>query len=214
MNDKKKEFEKYLNYFNDEITNLKTCYDIYIYLIELSNKNNKEMNEAPCFFQYTIHSFITNLIVSVYRLYDPNKSAKTIEKLLNFIKSNYKTIFHPNRKVKLDEINMDIKKNSDHEDHIKIIKKYRDKYYAHNDKKYFGDFKKLVESYPLDYSIIENLINITIDIYQKYYKAYYGELMPLEYVNCHDIKHIIYALRKQIEQRENRKSLGKVNILE
>lgn len=134
------EIELHLN----EIINTKSCLIVYKQIIGKTQReiDLEKINQAPAFFRIVLYALRYSIIMGVSKMYDSNKDAKTIKKLIERCKTD-KKYFSKQRKdtEKIEDIFEDLEKkflNLKVQEHMKPIKELRDKTYAHNDAKYFA----------------------------------------------------------------------------
>lgn len=107
---------------------------------------------------FMIESLQVDCVMTISKLIEGNRGDKTIQKFLNYYKSNLKKI----RKKYTNLTEKQLVKDLAQLDGIKIqisrILNQRDKYYAHADNAYFLEPTKLLLDFPETYS---DLVNIT-----------------------------------------------------
>lgn len=192
----------------EELYHLNSYYLLNKYLKQKSNqKENLDlMNKAPAFFRLTIHSFQYSAIMGLARLFEPaSRGSKSINKFLNFIESNHKKVFSndPITKEKLGR-NSDIDESTvmKHRERLNEVEpiinnliSWRDKAFAHNDKKFFKDREALGREFPITYKEIENLIELAAEILNTYQVGYNGKYTAVIPSNTYDVDKVIMALR-------------------
>lgn len=104
-------------------------------------KHNKEMERAPTFKLIIECALMNDYMITFMRLYDKDKNAKTIKKLIE--KTNCNIHLFPNSKhdcikKKLSEFENTMNTNANISHAIEVLEMRRDKILAHNDSKYFG----------------------------------------------------------------------------
>jgi hypothetical protein len=77
---------------------------------------------------------------------------------------------------------------------LQSFKLRRDKFYAHFDKKYFFDRKKISDDAPLKWSDSEEIINIMQQIIDRYSDSYDGTSRLLQAFNIADVDNILDIL--------------------
>lgn len=204
-----------INQFVDDVEGLlKELYQLNNYYLlnkYLNQKRNQKetldlMNKAPGFFQLTIHSFQYSAIMGLARLFEPaSRGSKSIYKFLSFIEGNHKKIFSndPITKRKLGRYT-DIDESTviKHRERLNEVEpiinnllSWRDKAFAHNDKKFFKDREALRRDFPIKYSEIENLIEIAAEILNTYQVGYNGNNTVVIPSNAYDVDQVFRALR-------------------
>lgn len=194
--------------FLEELYQLNSYYQLNKYLKEKSGdeENLRAMNVAPAFFQLTIKSFQYSAMMGLARLYEPpTRNSKSIFKFLNFIENNHKQIFSndPQVKKKLGRSSdVDYSTVIKHREQlsevgtvINNLLTWRDKAFAHNDKKYFSARESLGIEFPLTYKEIETLIELAADIFNTYQIAYNGIKTVIEPTNTYDVNNVLEVLK-------------------
>lgn len=165
----------------------------------------KAMNKAPAFFQLTINSFQYSTIMGLARLYEPAiRNSRGLFSLLNYIEQHHTKIFSndPETMVKLGrktEINHSTVMNyreklAEIDSIINNLISWRDKSFAHNDKKYFGIKGQLGKDYPITYGDIEKLINLAEEILNTFQVGYNGNTTLIIPDNTYDVNKVLMAL--------------------
>ena len=208
-NEKRHYFEVYLRKLFHELTVLDTKFEIYRGINSHRTDRLEELNIAPAFFGIVLNSLVSDIIISLakfYENYDGRKrSDRNINRFLNFIESNTDIFPTDPEAKKMYNFNYTINEEliNEHRAEIENIKgildnlfQWRDKYFAHFDKKYFLNDKALVEDYPLNYEDIRYLIDLGAKILNKYSVAYNGMHYSIENVNRDDFEKVINILHK------------------
>lgn len=200
------------SYFN-RITYINDCFELYKYMNTLPKSHLKAINEFPAFFQISRHSFIRITIIELAKLYDYG-SDTGINKLICICDSNrnlfLKKFHNEVQDADTNEIvhSYDIKINigtdisecksqlNTIDDKITILKKQRDKFYAHLDKEYQDSPEKLSEDFFLSYDDIKKLINTSSNICNKLYLNLCRSSYGTQSSNWNDIDNIILLIEK------------------
>lgn len=210
MSDVKLQFEEDIVGLLGEVYHLNSYYLLNKFLKEKSidQENLAAMNKAPAFFQLTLQSSQSAAIMGLAKLYEPpSRKSKGIFNFLNFVEANHKNIFSNEEHIK-EELGRS--KDIGHQtikEHKKILEEvspsidnliaWRDKSYAHNDKKFFNKQKLLSENFPITFSEFENLINIAGEVLNDYQIGYNGNKTVIEVSNVHDVEYVLNALKKK-----------------
>lgn len=192
----------------EELYQLNSFYLLDKYLKQKKNQqeNLDAMNKAPAFFSLAMHSFQYSAIMGLAKIYEPaSRDSKSINKFINFIEGNHKKIFlnDPITKKKLGRTS-DIdgstvikhrEKLTEVEPIINNLITWRDKAYAHNDKKYFKDREALGRDFPITYKEIEDLIELAAEILNTYQVGFKGASTHIIPTNTYDVDAVIKALK-------------------
>lgn len=202
-------FEEYREYLHQEATRLASYIALYRRLHELRAERLDEMNIAPAFFQVVVDALFSVIVLWVHKMFD-EKSERGLANFLIFCECN-REIFelkelqrrknYPdghwmlnNRKpVTIETINEDRERIRELES-LPSFKLRRDKFYAHFDKKYFFDRKKLAQEAPLKWSDLTQIVEALKDIINGYSGDYDGTLYVLEPINVTDVNYLLDRL--------------------
>lgn len=129
---------------------VETFYDHYLYLRDImavskhmGDSSNLAKEKSPNFFRIVESACIDAMMMEFARLYDDDKSAKTIPSLLDKCMNNV-TLFTNKKKIEnnINEYKRKIKDDDYIPKAISTIKLRRDKIFAHNDRKFFVNPEK------------------------------------------------------------------------
>ena len=203
-----KRFEEYRENLKTEIVRLISYMKLYRRLNERKADRLDVMNIAPSFFQVTMDSLFSAIILWVDKLLSP-KSERGFWNFLAFIENNRK-IFDISKlqerrdfpdghwMLKRDPITFD----TIEKDRAKILnlnsldsfKQRRNKFHAHFDKEYFFDRKKISQDAPLKWNDMDEVFELMKGILNKYSASYDGSTYHLIPFNVHDVDQILDIL--------------------
>lgn len=203
-------FEEYRENLKAEIVRLISYMKLYRRLNERKVDRLDVMNIAPSFFQVTMDSLFSAIILWVDKLLSV-KSERGFWNFLTFIENNRK-IFNISElqerrnfpddhwMLERDPITFD----TIEEDRAKIrnlksldsFKLRRDKFHAHFDKQYFFDRKKISQDAPLKWNDMDEVFELMKAILNKYSSSYDGNIYHLVPFNVHDVDRVLDALHK------------------
>lgn len=208
-----KYFEEYREYLKAEVVRLISYIKLYRRLHERKEDRLTEMNIAPAFFQVTLDSLFTSIILWIDNLLN-RKSERGFWNFLAFIENNRK-IFEiselqkrrdfPDGHWMLDRDPLTF--NTIEEDRRKIqnlesissIKHRRDKFHAHFDKDYFFDRKRIGQDAPLIWKDMDDIFELMKSILNKYSASYDGNTYHLVPFNVYDVDRLLDALHKKTD---------------
>lgn len=124
-----------------------------------------QLEKAPNFTLITEAAFIDSLMMTLAKLYDKSKKAKTIPALIKKCKKNINLF--PNEgdtTNRLDEFETTLDQDKEITSAIDILLMRRDNIFAHNDPKYFGLKKIEKDKTYLPMYKIWKLINLTEEV--------------------------------------------------
>ena len=169
------------------ITHANDCLELYKTIHNATRTRLEEMNYAPCFFSKVRESIRIDLFMTTAKLFDNSKGTMSIKKLLDICSENkhcfpneYKVNFFNSlcpeeeageyQTIKVDivaDIDDANKRLEGLQPQIKNLMTRRNKYYAHADKKYIMDVKKLTSEAPVAHNDIKELLSFASDVCNK-----------------------------------------------
>ncbi|MGE5329884.1 MAG: hypothetical protein ACM3KR_10305 [Deltaproteobacteria bacterium] len=207
IEERRKQFEEYLERLINEVMFIDSTLELYIHLMNKRIDRINELNMAPAFFGLTINCFLASTVISLAKLYEnyngKNRSDRNICKFLNFIEQNSDIFtqdeetlqkFRCNYRVDSLLIKKHRKLIEDSKSKLDNLFYWRDKCYAHNDKKYFLDSTALGNDAGLTIKSFRELIKLAQDILNDYSIAYSGTYKSIRATNLFDIDHVLDAL--------------------
>ena len=162
---------KKLEAMSDEfLYQIKRCEDYYGAWKELTTAithYNEQICIAKDFFSVTFEALLNSLMMELIKLYDQQRDAISITKLLDTCKSvkEYAQLFDstPDKKALYKKAieTFDAFRNKSGKNTITTLITRRDKYYMHNDGQqgFFFDIQALVDRHPFSFEDIEILIS-------------------------------------------------------
>lgn len=180
-------FKKFRKKFIDELRLLDSKYSIFITIQDAKENKIEGLEVAPVFFSVIENSLVSDLIISLSRLYEgynrdgSNKRKQqqyTIKEFLNFLESHPK--FTKKYNIELEQIEAHKNDLEEKKTLIKNIFKWRNKYYAHAD---FTKLEKIKNTAKVKYEDIRCLIDFAYDILNYYFVQFDGinHLIDLDY---------------------------------
>lgn len=180
-------FKKFREKFIDELRLLDSKYSIFITIQDAKENKIEGLEVAPVFFSVIENSLVSDLIISLSRLYEgynrdgSNKRKQqqyTIKEFLNFLESHPK--FTKKYNIELEQIEAHKNDLEEKKTLIKNIFKWRNKYYAHAD---FTKLEKIKNTAKVKYEDIRCLIDFAYNILNYYFVQFDGinYLIDLDY---------------------------------
>jgi len=177
----KETLEAYLDKILLTVWDLNANLSVITYLRKLDSPEKvdayKVLNE---FFSYIYSSALTHLILTIDRLYEEPKAQirscancnsqiseisygeRSLIWYLTQLKTHSSNFAQPKRIV--EEVNEQFERIEEKKELIKKIGLYRDKWFAHRDKKYFDNPDKIWEENPLLFEELETLVTLSNEI--------------------------------------------------
>jgi hypothetical protein len=178
-------------------------------------KNPKLVNTAPCYWAVSMKSVFVSIVLWGEKFFGDHSKSTWPEmdfwKFLSFLESNRKALFP--KPIHHDEgswrvTSGDIKA---HRAKLKslegmaVVKTLRDKYYAHFDKEFFLDRKKLrSEGSSINFAALENMSKVAQDVLLHYSLAYNGEGFSVKAANLDDVTGLFGLIERYFDERKNR----------
>lgn len=207
----KEDFSNLLKQFFSRITYVTDCFEIYKHLKDLKKKYLKQLNYAPAFFSTITYSLVNTFIIELWKLYD-NRSLTSIWSLIPQSQKN-KSLFMKKHKIGyLDEdtneckdissVQIDIdnelmdcrKLLNNNAKRIDNLRNQRNKFFAHLDKNYGNNTKKLVDDFPVTFKDIEILLQTANEICNKISVAFDESWHFTKSSNVFDIDNLLKKL--------------------
>lgn len=196
-------FENELSFLIRELYEINSYSLLYKHLYNKKNEPEflKAMNRAPAFFGLTIHSYQRMFVLGLSKICEKrNPKGKNIFSFLTFLEGHHSMIFSNTSSKK--QIPIDYKMIAQHkielDNHSNCIDNllaWRDKSYAHYDKKYIGENNQMLgKDFPIKYGEIEKLIISLGDILNSYQSAYKDTITHLIPSNTYDVDIVLDAL--------------------
>jgi len=180
-------FKKFRKKFIYELRLLDSKYSIFVNIQDAKENKTEGLEVAPVFFSVIENSLVSDLIISLSRLYEgynrdgSNKRKQqqyTIKEFLKFLESHPK--FTKKYNIELEQIEAHKNDLEEKKTLIKNIFKWRNKYYAHAD---FTKLEKIKNTAKVKYEDIRCLIDFAYDILNYYFVQFDGinYLIDLDY---------------------------------
>jgi len=144
-----------LNYFNT----VTLAYD-YVITIELAKMYDCDKRDKPVSIPNVLEKCINNP-----QIFEPLDRSFTLSGF--FGDQKIVKVLYPRDDNFIEIIIMIIKML----DKIRMVKEYRDKFFAHNDKKYFTSKELLIKKYPFDFDLLRSLSDTTFYIIDMLYEG-------------------------------------------
>ena len=204
-------FEMYRENLRQESGKLADFIDVYRRLRERKKDFLEEINVAPCFFILVEESFFAAIVLWTDKLFD-EKSERGFFNFLKLVEHNREIVSvaelqrrrsYPDDHWMLENRHdisfKDIKADRDRIRGLSClsnIRKWRDQYHAHFDKKYFFDRPKLNQDALVLWSDLEEVLEVAGDLINKYSTAYDGKFYELTAVNTKDLDSLLRRVRR------------------
>jgi hypothetical protein len=206
-------FQSYRTHLTEEIIKLTSFISLYQNIDSKMKSHLRELNVAPAFFGLVQESLYSSIIIWIYKLFDPGGERGFVN-FLRWVQSNIglfsKDSFCKRKNYKDDHwifTRLDwkpITKDDVTEDLQRIeripvlgsVKKQRDQFYAHFDKKFFFNQPQLHTESPIKMNDLNEIVSLMDELLNKYSTAYDGRGYSTIPVNISDMDHLLSLLRQ------------------
>lgn len=213
-------FETYVIRLLDELTFIDSCFELWFHISNKQVDRVKELNIAPAFFTVVKKSLLNSAIISLAKLYEnydgKKRSGRNLMKFLNYVEMN-QDIFPKDKDtrrknrcnylINSDLVNKHRQLIKDSKSKIDNLFYWRDKYYAHFDKKYFEKPETLGKDAELTIGHIRDLIKLATEILNDYSVAYNGTFHSIRATNLYDVDNVLEILH-DYNRRKKQGQLG------
>ena len=185
----KEQLEEYLDKIVVTVWELNSNLSVIRSLRDLNDPEKRDAyNVLSEFFSFVHRSALTHLVLTIDRLYEePKQISRLCEHCRNVVseisygersliwyltqlKTHSKNFSEP-KKIS-EEVEEQIKWIENESKSIKKIGLYRDKWFAHRDKKYFDNPQKIWAENPLLFEDLENLVNLSNKIVSRSFQRF------------------------------------------
>lgn len=198
-----------------EIIGVKSKFDLWKHIQNNRNEHINELNLAPAFFTIILHSLFNDVIITTAKLYEHGRDTINLNKLINIAESHKKIFVYSDGKEPLlnnYEIKEHRKKIEIKQEQLDNLFTWRDRVYAHNDKKYFFEKSQVTKDAKLT---IENLNALIYDAWEMvnfYSLALEGKAWLLDSPDNLDVSKILSILKMYNKQRENEIDIFRIGM--
>lgn len=188
-------FKTFMEKFIYELRLLDSKYSIFITIQDAKENKIEGLEVAPVFFSVIENSLVSDLIISLSRLYegynregsDKRKQRQyTIKEFLKFLESHPK--FTKKYNIELKQIETHNNNLEEKKTLIKNIFKWRNKYYAHAD---FTKLEKIKNTAKVKYEDIRYLIDFAYDILNYYFVQIDGVNYDIDLYHSKDLNNLL-----------------------
>ncbi|KAA9023562.1 AbiU2 domain-containing protein [Niallia endozanthoxylica] len=188
-----------------EIIQVKSKFKLWQHIQQQRNEYIDELNLAPAFFTLILQSMFNDVIITTAKLYEHGKGTINLNKLIN-IAENHKEIFIYEEKNKSLLNNEVIKEHKvcieTKKEQLDNLFTWRDRVYAHNDKKYFFEKNQVIKDAELTIENLEDLLQNAWEIVNFYSLALEGNAWYPESIDTLDVDCILSILKNFNEQKK------------
>jgi len=226
-----KRMEHFLTIVDRNVTQLdKNLANVKKFLEFAETNDYKKDNILQKILSYIQYVSISELILTIDRLFEPPSDGKdpnpincdlcgneiqpkTSKKIfgqrsfvwyINQLKEHSTSFDVPN-KFTNDELDEQLLRIESEEKNLKVVGTYRDKWFAHRDKKYFDNPMKLWDDQPLELDVLESTVSLAKKIVEEHYSRLrnIGKIWNTEHLS--ELNDIIFIREKMLEYGEKLK---------
>ncbi len=205
MNEPDKQLKAILQRLDVYLARLAIKVEVYQYLDDcLKDDRIIALNMAPAFFRNVQDALLTDIIVTLDKIYDEQAKRSLFYYLQQMQQSFSSLKFHDDSPfvkgkseavfVKLIGEQLDQLRRDQHS--LSVIATHRDKYRAHYDSKYFDNPDKLYEDAPLYPDKLADLVKTAQSILREHHRLFFGVDRIMRPVNADDVGFVIKALQR------------------
>ncbi len=187
------EINKSLERFYLEVLELAEVQKILEFIKKNSEDENfkKVLRVAPNFFNITLHSLISHLVLGLHEILADNAERPLwwhLEKM-----RGSQTVFENGGQFSDDELDVQINELGAARAHSQKLKKYRDKYFAHRDVSSINDPWKLWKNNHLTLDDTDKLLKLLQKVIGEHYNRVKGELPAWTFARL-DVEDVFFKI--------------------
>jgi AbiU2 len=208
--------------------NLNNIKDFLVFAETEDYRNDSIAQKISMYVQYVS---ISEIILTLDRLFEPHsdgrdsapiecdtcgnmvkpKTGKKVFGQRSFIwyleqLKEHSTSFNPPHKFTNEELDEQLTRIQNEADNLKIIGKYRDKWFAHRDKTYFDNPMKLWDGEPLELKVLESTVGLAKNIVEEHFSRF-RDIGKVWNDHLSELRDIIFIRQKMLEYSKNNKEL-------
>ena len=150
---------------------------------------------APGFFTLIHESLTIDLMISVARLYEENRSDRNLQKFLNAVEMNMKSVNALDSRINVSVVARHRAEIGKQQQVLVNLKTHRDKLLVHHDKEYFLEPRKAQSDAPITFEELSNLLKTAEEILRTYYPALTGAMWARGLLEALDVRRLFHVLR-------------------
>lgn len=205
----KEKFEKMLYSIADDYVLVRSKYELYCKMIELSETQTKLMNDiSPGFFTLVFNAMISDIFINLTKLIDHKE--ESVGTIYTLILDSYhsKSLFS-------NKHNISYKIKSNHQSELRKLGKtlskvqyVRNKRFAHLDPRYQLDRDKIIEDKSITFNDLKEVFDVLHNVINHYYTSFFGiDLTPYA-DNAKDVINLMEILSVYQDEEMNVFLLG------
>lgn len=214
------DFEKLIKALAEDLVTANIHFKLYRDLNNAVNEYVRELNQSPAFWRATFRAHLEVTLFRLCRIYDQHLTSLSLKNWLDTIKTNLKIFDVPNFKERLKNnpfvdslalhakkpaeksLEKDIRLASENDYLVKKLVILRMNLYAHKSAKNVMNEKDLLETYPLTFNDINNLLERGVRILNRYSNLFNANIYSTQIVGHDDYLNVLNAVKFDLEQTE------------
>ncbi|MCW3793971.1 hypothetical protein OM416_20460 [Paenibacillus sp. LS1] len=191
----KEEFEQMLILMEDDYVSVRSKYELYCTLTEFSESHPELMNDiSPGFFTIIFDTLISDIFINISKLLDYKEGSVGTVYTLILDSYNLRNFFGRNKHKISEHKKSNHQKELNRQYRIHVLKRIRNKRFAHNDKKYHLNREGIIEDEFLSFNDLQRVFNVLHRIINYYYSAFFGkDIRPIP-KDATDVSNLMEAL--------------------
>jgi|GEM_PF-4781548 len=193
---------------------VKSKYHVWKQIINSSKERYDLMNRiSPAYFNMTTSALFTDFVISLTKLYDSDsKVPGNIRKLISVAEGISSSVYEEQNNTGISIINTPTlerykKQLEEQKPILDNLFKWRDKVFAHYDKKYYLDRKRIHSDAQVKYEEIDNLFELLHSILNDFSLALSGTALYPEATDALDIERLFNVIEKHPKLLEEMKQI-------
>ncbi|WP_276358066.1 hypothetical protein [Cohnella caldifontis] len=210
----KSSLERLIMQMYHDTIRVKSKYHVWKQIINSSKERYDLMNRiSPAYFNMTTSALFTDFVISLTKLYDSDsKAAGNLRKLISVAEGISSSVYEEQNNTGISIINTSTlerykKQLEEQKPILDNLFKWRDKVFAHYDKKYYLDRKRIHSDAQVRYEEIDNLFELLHSILNDFSLALSGTALYPEATDALDIERLFNVIEKHPKLLEEMKQI-------
>ena len=163
----------------------------------INDERRKVLNQFVAFFRYAEDAFLTDIILTLTKIYDVSADAKrSLFHYLKLVRDNFGQLESKNSEFTVSTVNLQLAEIEARRVQLETLKIHRDKWRAHHDKQYFDRPAKLDEEAPLNVDDLRQLVEVAKQILWTHHGAFDDIEMVMRLGNADDLTRLMQLLQR------------------
>ncbi|TQR40172.1 hypothetical protein [Paenibacillus popilliae] len=210
----KRSLERLVMQMYHDTIRVESKYHVWKQIINSSKERYDLMNRiAPAYFNMTTSALFTDFVISLTKLFDSDsKVVGNLKKLIDIAEGVNSSVYEEQNNAGISIINKSTlegykKQLEEQKPILDNLFKWRDKVFAHYDKKYYLDRKRIHSDAQVRYEEIDILFELLHSILNNFSLALSGRALYPEAIDALDIERLFNVIEKHPKLLEEMKQL-------